>query len=319
MKLIRDLSGPAAELQCGALAIGNFDGVHRGHARIVERLIARAREVGGPAVVFTFDPHPVQLLRPDLAPPPLTWTDRKAELLAALGVDAVIAYPTDRALLSLSAQQFFQSIVVEALAARAMVEGANFFFGHNRSGTIDVLRGLAAAAGIVLEVVEPLVVDGEVVSSSRVRRLVGEGRMDEARALLTQPYRIRGHVTTGEGRGAKIGFPTANLEGIDTLLPAQGVYAGSTCLAGRTFPAAIHIGANPTFGQQQLKVEVHVIGWQGSLVGQTVEVEFLSRLRGTERFAGVDQLVAQLRRDVARAADVFQAAEGRPRSDQPAS
>jgi riboflavin kinase/FMN adenylyltransferase len=213
--------------------------------------------------------------------------------------------------LSLSAQQFFQSIVVEALAARAMVEGANFFFGHNRSGTIDVLRGLAAAAGILLEVVEPLVVDGEVVSSSRVRRLVGEGRMDEARALLTQPYRIRGRVTTGEGRGAKIGFPTANLDGIDTLLPAQGVYAGSTCLAGRTFPAAIHIGANPTFGQQQLKVEVHVIGWQSSLVGQTVEVEFLSRLRGTERFAGVDQLVAQLRRDVARAAEMFQATAAR--------
>ena len=182
--------------------------------------------------MFTFDPHPVRLLRPDLAPPPLTWTDRKAELLAALGVDTVIAYPTDRQLLALTPEEFFESVVRRGLAARAMVEGANFYFGHNRSGTIDVLRQLTAAAGIVLEVVEPVIVAGEVVSSSRVRRLVGEGRMAEARALLTAPYRIRGQVVAGAGRGATIGFPTANLAGIDTLLPALGVYAGCARLDG---------------------------------------------------------------------------------------
>ncbi len=197
MKLIRDLAVLPDSLRSGAVAIGNFDGLHLGHARIADRLIERAREAGGPAVVFTFDPHPVRLLRPDLAPPPLTWTDRKAELLAALGVDAVIAYPTDKALLNLSPQQFFDSIVRKALDARAVVEGSNFYFGHNRSGTIDVLRRLTAEAGIVLDVVEPMIVAGQVVSSSRVRRLVGEGRVAAARALLTEPYRIRGAVVEG--------------------------------------------------------------------------------------------------------------------------
>ncbi len=304
MKLIRDLSALAVEMRCGAVAIGNFDGVHLGHARIVERLIARAREVGGPAVVFTFDPHPVRLLRPDLAPPPLTWTARKAELLAQLGVDAVIAYPTDKALLALEPEQFFDSIVRQGLGARAMVEGSNFYFGHNRSGTIEVLGRLAGKAGIVLEVVEPVVVAGEVVSSSRVRKLVGEGRVAEARALLTGPYRIRGQVVAGAGRGATIGFPTANLDGIDTILPALGVYAGSATLDGCAWPAAIHIGPNPTFGEQSLKVEVHLIGWQGPLLGRVLEVDFLVRLRGTQRFASVDELTAQLAHDVAQAAEI---------------
>jgi riboflavin kinase/FMN adenylyltransferase len=304
VKLIRNLATLTDELRSGAVAIGNFDGVHLGHARIVERLIARARQVGGPAVVFTFDPHPVQLLRPDLAPPPLTWTDRKAELLARLGVDAVIAYPTDKALLALAPEQFFDSVVRSGLGARAMVEGSNFYFGHNRSGTIEVLHRLTDEAGIVLEVVEPVVVAGEVVSSSRVRRLVGEGRVAEARALLTEPYRIRGTVVAGAGRGATIGFPTANLHGIDTILPAPGVYAGCAQVDKRIWPAAIHIGPNPTFGEQTLKVEVHLIGWQGSLAGRMLEVDFWVRLRGTERFAGVDELVAQLARDVARSAEI---------------
>ena len=310
MKLIRNLATLPDELRSGAVAIGNFDGVHLGHARIIERLIARARQVGGPAVVFTFDPHPVQLLRPDLAPPPLTWTDRKAELLARLGVDAVIAYPTDKALLALTPEQFFDSIVGKNLGARAMVEGANFYFGHNRSGTIEVLHRLTDKASIVLEVVEPVVVAGEVVSSSRVRRLVGEGRVAEARALLTQPYRIRGEVIAGAGRGATIGFPTANLHGIDTLLPALGVYAGCALAGQRVWPAAIHIGPNPTFSEQSLKVEVHLIGWQGSLLGQVIEVDFWVRLRGTERFGSADALIAQLGRDVAQTAALFRAAGG---------
>jgi len=306
VKLIRDLATLPDELRCGAAAIGNFDGVHLGHARIVERLIARAREVGGPAIVFTFDPHPVRLLRPDLAPPPLTWTDRKAELLAQLGVDATIAYPTDKALLALAPRQFFDSVVRRGLGARAMVEGSNFYFGHNRSGTIEVLQGLTREAGIVLEVVEPVVVAGEVVSSSRVRRLVSEGRVAQARDLLTEPYRIRGEVVAGAGRGATIGFPTANLHGIDTILPALGVYAGCACLEQRVWPAAIHIGPNPTFGEQALKVEVHLIGWQGPLVGRMLEVDFWVRLRGTERFGSATALVAQLARDVARAQEIAQ-------------
>lgn len=318
MKLLRTLADFPPELRGGAVAIGNFDGVHRGHARIVERLRRRAGEVGGPAIVFTFDPHPVRLLRPESAPPPLTWTDRKAELLAELGVDAMIAYPTDEALLRLSAEEFFRQIVVERLAARAMVEGPNFCFGRNRTGTIAVLAELCRAAALGLEVVEPIVLAGDegeaFVSSSRVRALVARGDVQTAGELLTRPYRIRGMVTHGAARGSRIGFPTANLEAIDTLLPALGVYAGRAETSSgavspssgavsrpRLWPAAINIGPNPTFGEHAVKVEVHLIGFTGNLYGLPLEVDFLARLRDIRPFPSVDALKAQLAEDVAQA------------------
>jgi riboflavin kinase/FMN adenylyltransferase len=283
------------------LAIGNFDGVHLGHAEIVRRLCRRARELGRPAIVFTFDPHPVRLLRPEAAPPPLTWTDRKAELLAELGVDYVLAYPTDEDLLRLSPAEFFRRIVCERLQAQALVEGQNFCFGRGRAGTIEVLEQLAAAAGIELEVVPPVIVDGQPVSSSRVRRLVAEGDVQAAARLLTRPYRVRGMVVHGVARGAKLGFPTANVDAIDTLTPAVGVYAGLGLAPSGRYPAAINVGPNPTFGEHVKKVEVHLIGTSESLYGQVLEVDFLARLRDVRPFAGVDELRAQIHSDVAAA------------------
>jgi riboflavin kinase / FMN adenylyltransferase len=306
VKLLRDLADLPATFRGGAVAIGNFDGVHLGHARIVERLLASAQAVGGPAIVFTFDPHPVRLLRPDQAPPPLTWTDRKAELLAELGVDTTIAYPTDEALLQLSPAEFFNTIVRSALHARSMVEGPNFYFGHNRSGNIQTLRELCNAASVPLEVVEPVTIDGQTVSSSRVRQLIAAGKIDDANRCLTQPYRIRGMVRHGAARGSKIGFPTANLDAIDTLLPACGVYAGRCQVAGAIWPVAINVGSNPTFGEHMLKVEVHLIGYHDSLYGQALEVDFLAHLRDIVQFARVEQLKAQLAQDVAAAEQIFQ-------------
>lgn len=301
MKLIRDLAALPAELRSGAVAIGNFDGVHRGHARIVERLVSHAHAVGGPAIVLTFDPHPVRILRPDAAPPPLTWTDRKAQLLAELGVDSTVVLATDEALLELTATQFFDQIVRNRLDARALVEGPNFYFGRGREGTIEVLRNMTDAAGIELEVVEPVVQGGELVSSSRVRSLIADGDVDRAGAMLTHPYRIRGMVAHGAGRGSKIGFPTANVEAIDTLLPAAGVYAGIGTRGETTWPAAINIGPNPTFGEHALKVEAHLIGCHEPLYGQPLEVDFLSRIREVQTFPGVEALKQQLKQDVAAA------------------
>jgi riboflavin kinase/FMN adenylyltransferase len=263
--------------------------------------LAKARELGGPAVVFTFDPHPVRLLRPESAPPPLTWTDRKAELLHELGVDSLIAYPTDEALLALSPEEFFDQMVRERLAARAMVEGPNFFFGRGRAGNIETLGTLCQGAGLSLDVVEPLLVGDAYVSSSRVRGLIERGDVGQARELLTEPYRIRGLITHGAGRGAKIGFPTANVDAIDTLLPAVGVYGGRAITTVDTWPAAINIGPNPTFGEHALKVEVHLIGFSGNLYGQPLEVDFLARLRDIHSFASVDALKEQLSLDVAAA------------------
>jgi riboflavin kinase/FMN adenylyltransferase len=299
VKLIRDLDADRQSIRRGAVTIGNFDGVHIGHAAIIERLIARARAVGGPAIVFTFDPHPVRLLRPEAAPPPLTWTDRKALLLSELGVDAIIAYPTDEAFLQLTAQQFFDQIIRGRLEAWALVEGPNFYFGHNREGNIDRLRLMAEQAGITLDVVDPVVVDGEIVSSSRVRRLIAAGQIDQACRLLTHPYRIRGMVAHGASRGARLGFPTANVEAIDTLLPGPGVYAGVGYVSGTAWAAAINIGANPTFGEHALKVEVHLIGLHEQIYGQPLEVDFLSRIREVRAFASVEALSEQLRVDVA--------------------
>jgi riboflavin kinase/FMN adenylyltransferase len=299
MHVIRHLSDLPAEARGGAVAIGNFDGVHRGHVAIVHRLLERAADVHGPAIVFTFDPHPVRLLRPKQCPPPLTWTERKAELLAAHGVDWIVAYPTDEVLLALSAAEFFQRIVRETLDARALVEGPNFYFGHNREGTIQRLRELSAAAKISLDVVDPVEVDGAIVSSSRVRELLRAGNVEQARNLLSVPYRIRGLVTHGAGRGAKMGFPTANLAGIDTLLPAEGVYAGRAFIDGATWPAALNLGPSPTFGDATSRVEIHAIGLADPLYGQPMEVDFLARLRDIRPFDSVDALIQQLHHDIA--------------------
>jgi riboflavin kinase/FMN adenylyltransferase len=298
MHIIRNLDQLPPSARGGAVAIGNFDGVHRGHVAIVRRLLERAEAVAGPAVVFTFDPHPVRILRPEQCPPPLTWTERKAELLSAQGVDWIVAYPTDESLLQLTAAEFFDRIVVRSLAARALVEGPNFYFGHNREGTIERLKQLTTTASVSLDIVPPVVIDGQIVSSSRVRDLVRAGNVEGAAQLLSAPYRIRGMVMHGAGRGAKIGFPTANLSGVDTLLPAQGVYAGRAEVGGEQYPAAINLGPSPTFGDAMIRVEVHLIGLADALYGQPLEVDFLARLRDIRPFDSPEALVEQLHRDI---------------------
>ena len=298
MHIIRHLEALPASARGGAVSIGNFDGVHRGHVAIVRRLLERAEAVGGPAIVFTFDPHPVRILRPQQSPPPLTWTERKAELLASQGVDWIVAYPTDEELLQLSAVDFFERIVRSTLAAKALVEGPNFYFGHNREGTIERLRQLSGDANISLDIVPPVEIGGTIVSSSRVRELIRVGNVDEANQLLSAPYRIRGMVTHGAGRGAKIGFPTANLSAVDTLLPAHGVYAGRALVGESQYPAAINLGPSPTFGGPVARVEIHLIGYDEALYGQPLEVDFLARLRDIRPFESPAALVQQLRRDV---------------------
>jgi riboflavin kinase/FMN adenylyltransferase len=301
MHIIRSLDALPTAARGGAVSIGNFDGVHRGHVAIVERLLERATEVAGPAIVFTFDPHPVRLLRPDQCPPPLTWTERKAELLAGLGVDWIVAYPTDEALLQLSAVDFFDQIVRHKLQAKALVEGPNFFFGRNREGNIERLAEMARLSSLSFDVVPPVLVGGSIVSSSRVRDLIRAGNVDHANDLLSAPYRIRGMVSHGAGRGAKIGFPTANLSGIDTLLPAHGVYAGRAWVDAISYPAAINLGPSPTFGDAMVRVEVHLIDYHEPLYGQPLEVDFLAKLREIRPFASPDALIEQLRQDVEQA------------------
>ncbi len=304
--LYRHLDDLPERFRGGVVSIGNFDGVHWGHARIVGRLLEMARRQDVRAVILTFDPHPARLLRPQQAPTPLSWTERKARLLDELGVDAVVAYPTDATLLGLAAGEFFDRIILGQLRARGMVEGQNFFFGHDRGGNIEVLGRFCRQAGIPLEVVEPVQIDGQVVSSSRVRTLISAGAVAAAARLLTRPYRIRGSVIHGQGRGNRLGYPTANIGKIDTLLPGEGIYAGQAWIDGRSCASAMSLGSNPTFDESEKKAEAFLLDYHGDLYGRPIEIDFLARLRDIKRFDSADQLVEQMARDVQQTRQIVQ-------------
>jgi riboflavin kinase/FMN adenylyltransferase len=282
------------------VTVGNFDGVHLGHQSLLGRLRAKAGAAGVPALAITFDPHPVALLRPEAAPVPLLWLEREIALLREAGATEVAVFRTGPWLLELSAREFFDRIVTNQLAARGIVEGPNFAFGHDRRGDVGVLGAWCAQAGIDFEVVEAAVVDDRLISSSLIRECVSQGRVQEAARFLGRPHRIRGSVGQGAGRGTGLGFPTVNLAGIDTLVPAEGVYAGFARIDGQgpAWPAACNLGSNPTFGDQAQKVEAHLIGFTGDLYGRSVELDFLERLRSTRKFSGRDELLQQIQADV---------------------
>jgi riboflavin kinase/FMN adenylyltransferase len=210
----------------------------------------------------------------------------------------VVIYPTDRTLLDLSPRDFFEQIVVRQLAARGLVEGPNFFFGHDRAGDIRTLDGFCVAAGMSLDVVEPLSVGDQLVSSSVIRRLVQAGDVQAASRLLGAPYRLRGRVAQGAQRGRTLGFPTANLEEVRTVLPCDGVYAGRARAGEAWYAAGINVGPNPTFAEQEHKFEVHLIDFQGDLYGRALDVELLARLRDTTPFSSLEALRQQLAHDM---------------------
>jgi riboflavin kinase/FMN adenylyltransferase len=285
----------------GALTIGNFDGVHVGHQALLAELVVQARALGGPAVALTFDPHPSRLLRPEQAQPLLTTTADRAELLQEHGARQVVIVPTTPGLLQLRAQEFFDQVLRARLAARTLVPGFNFAFGHNREGTVELLREMCARAGLGFVLVKPLESGGQPVSSSRVRGLLLGGNVREAMALLGRPYRLRGIVGAGQKRGKDLGFPTANLEQVPTLVPGDGVYAVHVHLGQRSWSGAANVGPNPTFGENTRKIEVHVIEYHGDLYGESLVIDFIERVRDGRAFAGPAELIEQLRLDVEQA------------------
>jgi riboflavin kinase/FMN adenylyltransferase len=292
---------PPMPFRGGAVTIGNFDGVHRGHAALVAELRRQADAVAGPAVVLTFEPHPLQLLQPEQFMPVLTTLDDRTQNLQAAGADHVLVLRTDFELLQLSAAEFFERIILDQLGARAMVEGFNFAFGRNREGTVDTLTALCKQHELELKIVPPLLVAGVPVSSSRVRDSLLRGDVHQAAELLGRGYRLRGRVGSGQRRGQALGFPTANLCDIQTVIPGNGVYAVHVEAGGVNGPGAANIGPNPTFGENARKVEVHLIDFHGDLYGRELAVDFKARLRDTRPFNGPAELVEQLRRDVAEA------------------
>jgi riboflavin kinase/FMN adenylyltransferase len=291
---------PPPEVAGGAVTVGNFDGVHLGHQALVAAARKMADGLGVPAVAVTFDPHPHLVLHPDSGPPrpPLTTPPDRAELLHKAGADHVVILRTSAALLALSPEAFFEDVLVRQLGAKGVVEGYDFRFGHAREGTTQTLRTLCAASGLGFEEVPQVLHRGEPVSSSRVRAAIVGGDVERAAELLARPYRIAGTVVAGARRGRTIGFPTANLGEVPTVLPGNGVYAVRAAVEGTMWPAAANVGPNPTFGEDGRKVEVHLIGFSGDVYGKPMAAEFVARLRDTRPFNGVEELVAQLRTDV---------------------
>jgi riboflavin kinase/FMN adenylyltransferase len=293
------------------LTIGNFDGLHLGHRAITDLVVARARANAGSAVVLTFDPHPIKVLRPEQAPRLLTTLEQKLELLEQAGIDAVVVERFDGAFAATPAEAFIRDILYERLHPVEVYVGYDFHFGRDREGSMKLLTELAPKLGFSVTIIPEVTMDGSDVNSTRIRKLVGESRIEEANRMLGRAYSIRGRVVRGANRGRALGFATANLESENEILPGAGVYAGralfldeGTPERGAEIPAVMNVGTRPTFeGSGRAQAEAHLIGFEGDAYGRRIELSFVARLRDERRFSGADELRAQIASDVAAARD----------------
>ncbi|MCT9093308.1 bifunctional riboflavin kinase/FAD synthetase [Streptomyces sp. ASQP_92] len=312
------------------VTIGSYDGVHRGHQLIIGRAVERARELGVPSVVVTFDPHPSEVVRPGSHPPLLAPHHRRAELMAELGVDAVLILPFTSEFSKLSAADFVVKVLVDKLHAKLVVEGPNFRFGHKAAGNVEVLAELGRMYDYEVEVIDLRVRGeaggGEPFSSTLTRRLVAEGDIEGAAEILGRPHRVEGVVVRGAQRGRELGYPTANVETLPhTAIPADGVYAGWLTVptlpaspeqgglpSGERMPAAISVGTNPQFDGTERTVEAYAIDRVGlDLYGLHVAVDFLAYVRGMAKFDSIEDLLEAIGNDVKRSTELIEAYDAR--------
>lgn len=289
------------------VTIGAYDGVHLGHQTVIREVRARAAAEGLESAVVTFDRHPASVVRPASAPRLLTDLEQKLELLAATGVDRCLVVSFDEARSKEPAEDFVQEVLVDCLAARAVIVGEDFHFGHQRRGNVDLLRSMGGELGFevaglpLVDATGAAASDGEKASSTAIRHSLVEGDLERANALLGRPHEVRGLVAHGDARGRELGFPTANVSVPgDILLPADGIYAGwYERPDGRVHPTAISLGRRPTFYEEAHAslLEAHLLDFEGDLYDEPAKVRFVARLRGEVRFDGVDALVEQIRRD----------------------
>ena len=285
-------------LRGGVIALGNFDGFHLGHQAVAGEAVRWAREQGRPAIIATFDPHPVRHFKPDAPPFRLTTLDQREALFTEAGADAMLVFAFDGALAATTADSFVRDLLADRLGAAAVVTGEDFTFGRARGGNIDVLRAVGAEVGLETRAVGPVLLDGEVVSSSRIREALVAGDPQTAARLLTRPFAILGPVQHGDKVGRTINFPTANLDIGTYLRPRYGIYAVTGRLPdGRLLKGAANIGIRPTFDPPKELLEPHFFDFSGDLYGQEIEVAFHHFLRGEAKFDSLDALVAQMGRD----------------------
>ena len=300
MKLIQSALGRAPHPRPTVLTIGNFDGLHLGHRALVRSLIQISQAFRADPVVFTFVPHPKQVLFPERHFVRLFDFNDQKEQLEQMGVSVLVTEPFSRVLSETEPRRFLEDYIVTPFAPAALVVGHDFSFGHNRMGNVDEIRRILEPRGVKVVEEPAFQKDGEVVSSTRIRGLLAGGRAREAGLLLGRPFYLKGLVIRGVGRGSRISIPTANIE-VDSFqaVPAQGVYATRSWVRGQSFPSVTNIGKNPTFEvSEKMKIETHILDFQGDIYGDTLRVEFLGRLRDEKSFQGVDELVSQIQRDI---------------------
>jgi riboflavin kinase/FMN adenylyltransferase len=283
------------------LAIGVFDGVHLGHQQIIRQTIADARQHDARALIVTFDKHPNTIVAPDKAPPLIYSRPQKLRAIEALGADALLEILFDRAFSRQTGEQFIRTLARDLGRIQSICVGADFVFGHRRSGNVPLLRALGTELGFRVHGLAALALDGETVSSTRIREAIRAGDLDAASQMLGRAYAVAGRVVFGDQLGRKIGFATANLDTPGRLLPPNGVYAARASLGGKPFRAVLNIGIRPTLTQPTPapRLEVHLLDFSGDLYGQDLEVTFATRLRDEQKFASLDELKAQIARDIA--------------------
>jgi riboflavin kinase / FMN adenylyltransferase len=301
MRILRGLDSVPPDVRPSVVALGIFDGVHLGHRAILGTAITRAREGGLEAIACTFEPHPMEVLQPDRAPKPITTLADRLALIAETGVDAAVVLAFTRELAAVEPEAFVKDVLLDRLHAREIVVGYNHRFGRGARGDARLLQDLATQVGFRAHVVPPMTVDGAAVSSSEIRSALQRGDVAAAARSLGRPYGIAGTVTSGAGRGRTLGFPTANIDSDRPLLVSRGVYCGRVYVGQTQHSAVVNVGVRPTFGETTLAVEAHLLDFTGDLYGREVRLDFLDRIRDEMRFPSVEDLKAQVFRDIASA------------------
>ena len=288
------------------LTIGNFDGVHKGHLTLFDMVKERAKSIDGQSALMTFDPHPIKVMKPGNGPPLITLTQQKLELIEDADIDVIFCIPFTKEFASISASEFVQDILVDRIGVKEIVVGYDYTFGQGRKGDIGLLQEMGEASGFIVHVVEPVHVGNELVSSTSIRKLVQDGNLSEAKQLLGRDYQILGTVVRGKNRGGRLlGFPTANLELIDELVPKVGVYAVKVVVGDQSINGVTNIGYNPTFGKGPFSVETHILDFKEDLLGRRIQVKFVKRLRDERPFGSIKDLADQIGLDVLSARKLF--------------
>jgi riboflavin kinase / FMN adenylyltransferase len=297
--MIENLDQLTSPLKNPVLTIGNFDGVHRGHLALFETVKKRARALKGQSAVMTFQPHPLKIMNPEKAPLLITPTEQKLELITRAAIDVIFCIPFDRIFAGIAAEDFVKNILVERIGIKELVVGYDYTFGHQRTGNIDLLLQMGEDLGFQVHVVQPVRIGSWVVSSTSIRDLVRAGNLPDAKTMLGRDYQISGTVVKGKNRGGRLlGFPTANLELRDELIPKEGVYAVQVLIDQRKYKGVTNIGHNPTFGQGPLSIETHILDFSGDLLGQAIKLIFMKRMRSEKTFESVAELARQIEEDV---------------------